>query len=602
MGDYDNQRVSDKRPALDGDDGIVGLNSHTHPRMLTPGTLAGLRNGRLEADGMVVTRPGLTWWPSPKFYTPTDGLTQIASAFYYDTPQKEALLCWIQKTGTPRSYLMPMGADGVWTPGTVWTQPGGATPDGPLPPIGSPPSNQNWREQEMMHAAPNQVQWAQLVNRAYLAGGFIGDAAAHAATRDGITTGQFYLWSFWWNGTGWERKPIVTPQSFQHLTSLRGRLFAAPGRGSAERESVYASDVLDGETWTIGNSAVIGEGEGDPIMGLARYDDRLLCVVKERSVYLVDTSAVNFGDPASPAIVAADWVIQKVASGTGCVAPRTVCEAEGDVYWLSRQGLMGVRRVLESGRTEAATDLGMPIRDLLARVNWPVIEHTACAAYHAGRIYLALPLDGQAVANCLAVFHVARQQWEGVWDFAPDIDYPHYDPSGPLTGPTADVVIRGLAVSWFGGVETLHACGWTIYEFADALTADLPEGYSGAAVRTEVVTRAYDHRRPQDEKRGHTLELTFWKSECDAVDVALVRDGQAEQTVVTGLRTHTTAQTPIQTPFQTVAQAALRRKYHLGGKGVWREAQVVIRQTGLGRLRVRSVMLDATARKSRTTH
>ena len=96
MATYDQQGTRDKRPIVTGDDGFTGLNSHTHPRLLAPGILSSLTNGRLEADGMVVTRPGLSRWLDPKIvHREADG-SRIDSLFFYDTPEKEALFCWLQ--------------------------------------------------------------------------------------------------------------------------------------------------------------------------------------------------------------------------------------------------------------------------------------------------------------------------------------------------------------------------------------------------------------------------------------------------------------------------------------------------------------------------
>lgn len=605
---YDFTADRDKRHTPDGDQSFTALNSHTQPSLLTPGTLSRLENCQLEADGMIVTRPGLDWWNLPRLYsaaTGTNSDAHVGSLFFYDTPTKEALLVWYEVGSQTTCHLIPMGFDGSWLnvddndAPVIWTQPGGATADPALPGVSL--SQQMWKEQTLYGEIPPHTQWAQLVDRAYLAGNFVCDGVAtNAATRDGaagsvgLTSGEYFLWSFWWNGTAWERRPVQTPARFQHLTTLRYRLYAAPGRGSSERETIYCSDILNGTVWGVVNSAVVGEGNGDPIMGLASYDDRLLAVIKERSVWLVDVSGSAYAGTAavSPTISAAAWSMQKVASGGGCVAPRTVIAADGDVYWLSRQGLMGLARVRENGRTEAATDLGLPIREILARVNWAVVEHTASATFHEGKVYLALPVDGAAIANLIVVFHVARQAWEGVWSFAPGIDTAYYATAGGQS-----VQARALAVSWFGGVEKLHLAGWNVCSFEPALTSDLPDSVPGAApIAASATTRAFTHGYPLDDKRGQNLEVAFSDSECNAVKIEAIRDGLPAQTVAENVRTHTQPVTPIQTPFVTVAQSTLRRRYYLGAIGPYRDLQIRVTQTGTGRLRLRSLIATATTR------
>ena len=78
--------------------------------------------------------------------------------------------------------------------------------------------------------------------------------------------------------------------------------------------------------------------------------------------------------------------------------------------------------------------------------------------------------------------------------------------------------------------------------------------------------------------------------------VPRARAMSSAQTIAQNVRTHTRAQTPIQTPFKSVAQTTLRRRYHLGSLGIYRDMQLRITQTATGRLRLRSAVVTATAR------
>ena len=72
-----------------------------------------------------------------------------------------------------------------------------------------------------------------------------------------------------------------TPSKPKLLTSHTNRLFCTSADTAVPSDTLYVSDILDGESWDIvGNSIRVGDGTGDPITAIASWYSYNLLVFK----------------------------------------------------------------------------------------------------------------------------------------------------------------------------------------------------------------------------------------------------------------------------------------------------------------------------------
>ena len=135
-------------------------------------------------------------------------------------------------------------------------------------------------------------------------------------------------------------KVSQTPSKPKLLVSHTNRLFATSADTAVPSDTIYCSDILDGESFDLaGNSIRVGGGDGDPIVALTSWFDFNLLVFKERSIWVVN---------ANPAQSVAEWQIRLINNRVGCVAARTVQQVGSDVLFMSRDGVQSVKTI-ESG-------------------------------------------------------------------------------------------------------------------------------------------------------------------------------------------------------------------------------------------------------------
>lgn len=192
---------------------------------------------------------------------------------------------------------------------------------------------------------------------------------------------------------------LRVPPPGAHAVWHTNRLFIA------DNDTLYVSNFFEPGFFGAANSLRVGGGDGQPITGLKAWDNFNLLVFKRLATYLVTTD---------PTLSVAQWTVEKVSSTVGCVAGRTAVQVGADVWWLSGQGVVSVRRLAQETQREITSSISAPIRDVMSRINWGTVN-TSCAAFHDNKVFFALPLDGVTTPNSLLVFDTLHQAWLDEW-------------------------------------------------------------------------------------------------------------------------------------------------------------------------------------------
>lgn len=329
----------------------------------------------------------------------------------------------------------------------------------------------------------------------------------------------------------------------------------------AAPDALYASDILDGAYWSAANSIRVG-GDGEAITALFSWDVFNLLVLKENSVYVI---------PTDPGVSPSAWGVQKVSGALGCVAQKTVAQVGADAWWLSRQGVVSVRRLLQETQREVVDSISVPIQPLIDRINWSA-ANTSCAAYFNNKYFLSVPLDSATEPNTLLVFDTYHQVWVGYW-----------------TG----VNVRDMTITKFGGEPSLFVVtdDAKVWEFRPGTESDV-ENATPIDIPTRVELRAFSFGEPVSPKSLFNVELEFNESTA-TLDLGMIVDGQDEQVIKAGMATSNALLTlPFTLPATLAPTGHYRRALSLLDEGRMRSVQLVF-TTGSGHLAIRSAIMSA---------
>lgn len=275
---------------------------------------------------------------------------------------------------------------------------------------------------------------------------------------------------------------------------------------SGKSDTLRVSDILDPSYWAASHSFRVGGGEGEAITALKSWDVMNLLVFKESSTYLVQS------DPGQGV---ANWPIQKVSDTVGCVASRSAVQVGADVWWLSRQGVVSVRRMQQETQREISAAISIPIQNYVDRINWSSAE-TACAAFYDNKYLLAVPLDGAANPSHVLVYDTLHQCWAGVWKGLDCAD---------------------LLTTNFSNQMKLVFCttGGDVVRYDPGRTMDAVQG-ADAAFKTKLYLRGFVFGEVVTPKTALNCELEFYESTA-TTDFMISFDETDPVTVRQGLKT-----------------------------------------------------------------
>jgi len=288
------------------------------------------------------------------------------------------------------------------------------------------------------------------------------------------------------------------PQNLRLLINTSNRLFAV-GTGT-NRNTLYASDILDASVWDSANSAVINGDDGDEITAIVPYYQNRIIVFKKRRVFQVTIPP----DMAT----AADWVIELISNNTGCVAGGTAVQVSSDIFFLSDNGIRSLVRSAADDFTSVGIPLSEVVKDVIQSIN-PAKIGIATAIFYDNRYFMAFPTGSNDYNDTILVYNTALNAFEGTW--TPQVmqfALTNFDGQG----------LRAALKTTTGQINQYFG-----YKSPAALTAD---DYKDAGVTYEssVRTKDFNFGDPFSMKYGSHFEVIFDDSFATDVTVTIQRD------------------------------------------------------------------------------
>jgi hypothetical protein len=411
-------------------------------------------------------------------------------------------------------------------------------------------------------------------------------------------------------GSGYVTAPAITisPASSSHavafvsltppaqpifLTTHTNRLFAVSADTSIQPDTLYFSDILDGESWDPLGSIRIG-GDGDPIKGLYSWFGYQLIVFKERSIWSVN---------ADPTQDAADWTISLISGNIGCSSHRSITAVGPDVFFLSRDGVRSLQQIQAGTQTSVGLALSSPINDLISRIDKRKLD-LCDGVFWNNRYLLAVPFVVEAPTilgieseyalltensidialegalnenNAVIVYHSLARSWLGYWDNWIVNDFI----------PTSFATF-GPVLMFAGDIISVSAGAGQVWSFNDYLPNSRLNPISssaytdgGANYASTVITKAYNLNEPIPDKIGYSVQFAFdnpYTAATTTAAVSLAKDMSA--TFVT-----------LDSALAITSSQKFLKAYNLISQGRWNTLQFKV-TTDAGRLSLQSTILS----------
>jgi hypothetical protein len=302
------------------------------------------------------------------------------------------------------------------------------------------------------------------------------------------------------NGSGATATATVSPPplNLRLLINTGNRLFGVGSAGN--RNTLYASDILDASIWDAANSVVVNADDGDEITSIVPYYENRIIVFKKRRIFQVTIPP----DMTS----AADWVIQLISNNTGCVAEGSAVQVNSDIFFLSDDGIRSLVRSAADDFTSVGLPLSEVVKDVIQEIN--VAEIGICtAAFYDNRYFLAVPTASNDFNDTIIVYNTVLGAFEGTW--TPNVM------QFALTN-FQDEGLRLMKKSTTGQIQKYSGyktpAQVTIADYQDA----------GVDYESYVRTADMDFGDPFAEKHGSHFEIVFDDSFSTDTTISIQRD------------------------------------------------------------------------------
>lgn len=302
------------------------------------------------------------------------------------------------------------------------------------------------------------------------------------------------------NGTGATATARVSPPpTAMRLLAVVGNRLIGVGSGQ-NRNTLYASDILDASVWDEANSIVIGGDDGDEVTAIVPFYANRLVVFKKSKIFQVTIPP----DMNS----AADWIVEVLTTTTGCAAEKTALQVNSDILFLSSDGIRTVTRSVADDFTTVGLPISEIVKDVIADINLPAIGRAA-AIFHDNRYFLAIPTGSNDSNDTILVYNTILNAFEGTW--TPDV----------LQFAQTNFASLGKRLMAKG-----HTGIITQYNGYKSLTNILSSDYqdSGADYTSSIRTRDMNFGDPFSFKHGSHYEIIFDRSFSSDVDISIQRD------------------------------------------------------------------------------
>jgi hypothetical protein len=368
----------------------------------------------------------------------------------------------------------------------------------------------------------------------------------------------------------------LAPTGLRLVKQFTNRLFAA---GSGEdRNTLYASDILDAEVWKSTNSIVVGGDDGEDIVALQPFYDYEILVFKPNKIYLITA------DPT--ATTAAGWTVRLLNDKIGCASGRSVNFVNKDVFFLANDGIRSVARSVADDFYIVGTPISEPVKNIISRINKNYV--TLCnAAFYNNRYYLAIPLDTAITPNYILVYNALFNAFEGLWSIAASKMVITNFSSGFATNSLKLAI--GSPTSRVG-----HYLGYKDADSADA-TSDYVDYVSTGSYTSSVTSKAYEFDDRVAQKFGSHYEIEFYNSGSTSANISMRRDTDgAFISIGTNIDTRSSGgiTLPFTLPATLSAQTVKRVADSLRSYQKWRNMRVKV-STDSKKLSMRGILLAA---------
>ena len=297
----------------------------------------------------------------------------------------------------------------------------------------------------------------------------------------------------------------IAPARLRLIRQFTNRLFAV-GSG-ADRNTLYASDLLDAEVWKSTNSIIVGGDDGEDIVAIQPFYDYEILVFKPNKIYLVTA------DPT--ATTAAGWTIRLLNDRIGCSSGRSVNFVNKDVFFLSNDGIRSVARSIADDFYIVGTPVSEPVKNIIARINKNYV--TLCnAAFYNNRYYLAIPLDTAITPNYILVYNALFNSFEGLWSIAAS--------RMVITNFSSGYPINALKLAIGSPTSKVgHYAGYRDADSSDPSTNYVDYDTSGTYT-SSVTSKAYEFDDRISQKFGSHYEIEFYNSGSTNATISMRRD------------------------------------------------------------------------------
>lgn len=285
----------------------------------------------------------------------------------------------------------------------------------------------------------------------------------------------------------------------------------------ASVDSVIFWGILDDTfapaTLLGGYQLQIGAGDGQPITGIASWQNNILVVFKRNSTWVIGSD---------PLLDVAAMSVNRVHDKIGCIANRTIAQVGNDVFFLSRDGVRSLQQTIATNdRQDLGAPVSFPVGDIIRRINLSAID-TACAIFWNNLYILALPLDTATAPSYILVYNTLISKWSGGWTNLP------VSCMAVRTDTGVDKLMLGLSTS-------PKVIQWLDYVL-EANTTDVTfQDYNGTYVQPHIVSRGMISGDLDSPKKGLSCNIKFNKSKGNMTVKALFDEGASSATQILSL-------------------------------------------------------------------
>lgn len=223
-----------------------------------------------------------------------------------------------------------------------------------------------------------------------------------------------------WDGAAFTTPAGVPFVRYLTVQSPDNRMVGAAGSGAAASAKVEFSNAGDAETWDANDFVYITPGDGEPITGLASWQNLVFAFKESKFAVFTGNSVGSTGSPV--------FNYRMVNTGTG--TPGAICSGRPGVFFMNRRGIYlttGGEPQLISRKIDPLF-LGNPAgtyTDSAINLTYLFVDATTARTSTAGasmywqgeRLYVAVPTGASTTNDRLLVWDSIRDDWT-IWDIA----------------------------------------------------------------------------------------------------------------------------------------------------------------------------------------